>query len=78
MQKVQKERARARAVAKIRLEKERAEIKEKQNAVLKAQILETQQRKAAEKEQKRIEDELYLIECQRSEEAAKIVEAEEK
>ena len=78
MHKAQKERAIARAATKIQQEKERAEMREKQNADLKAQILATQQRKAVEKEQKRIEDELYVLECKRLEEVAKLVEEEER
>lgn len=78
MQKAQKQRETIRASLKMQLEREKAEIKEKQNADLKAQIQEIQDRKAAEKEKNRIEDELYLLECKRLEEAAKFIEEEER
>lgn len=78
MQKAQKHREQIRISRKKQLEKEKAEIKEKQNADLKAQIQEIKERKAAEKAKDRIEEELYLLECKRLEEAAKFVEEEER
>lgn len=78
MTKAQKERALLRESMKIQLDKERAEMKEKQNAVLRAQIIEMQLRKATEKEQERIKDELYLLECQRQDFAARVMEEEER
>ncbi|XP_034234091.1 gamma-tubulin complex component 6 isoform X2 [Thrips palmi] len=78
MQKAQKQREAIRASLKMQLEREKAEMKEKQNADLKAQIQEVQLRKAAEKEKNRIEDELYLLQCKRLDEAAKFIEEEER
>lgn len=78
MQKAQKQREKLQMLLRIQLEREKAKIKEKQNADLKAQIQEIQERKAAEKEKNQIEDELYLLECKRQDEAAKIIEEEKR
>ncbi|KAK3907983.1 Gamma-tubulin complex component 6 [Frankliniella fusca] len=76
MAQAQRERAILRQSLKTQLDKKRIEMKEKQNATLRAQISEMQLRKATEKEQERIEDKLYLLECQRRDIAARVMEEE--
>lgn len=78
MREAQKKREIARELLRIQLVKEKAIMKEKQNADLKAQIFEVEKRRAAEKEQQRIEDEQYLQECQRQETALRQLEEKER
>lgn len=78
MREAQKKREIARELLRIQLVKEKAIMKERQNADLKAQIFEVEKRRAAEKEQQRIEDEQYLQECQRRETALRQLEEKER